>query len=336
VDNIIEGVYEILNFKGSELKITIRPEPKVEEEANLEIILNSHYAPKRNNKKLKKEAVLEKEESIPFPLNFIKEAQQELEDETYNEVWTVFDHDNHPARKQAFEEADKLINGKKVNVAFSSISFEYYLLLHFERIFCVFEKPECREPRSRNKKPFNCGTSVHENDCYGKKCIGGYARGKKYWENSKTSESLFPLIKEKLEIGFINSAWLRNESNLKEKDAEIYNRNPYINSDELVKRLTGFDDYSYNWISREIEYPFNNFNLKISDNKLIVTNNSNISIILNDNSLMLIDNNGNTVNIGTRIQLPPNNPVPIELLEESKSNNSYYQFSIDTIKIFFQ
>lgn len=62
----------------------------------------------------------------------------------YDEVWVFFDKDGHPKAKEAFEMARITeIDGKKINIAFSSRCFEYYLLLHFEPLYRAFEKSEC-------------------------------------------------------------------------------------------------------------------------------------------------------------------------------------------------
>lgn len=75
-----------------------------------------------------------------------------------------------------------------------------------------------------------------ENACHGEKCINGYARLKKYWNETKTSQSTFPLIEKRLKAGIINAKRLRIESNSKE-NCPIYDRNPYTNVDKLVCRL---------------------------------------------------------------------------------------------------
>ncbi len=116
-DLIIDGVYDI----GIEnCAITIRPEPKVEEGENTED--TGQPRRKRKTRRLKP-ANTEIEPDIPGipPLNWVLHGQKELEYGTFDEVWVVCDNDNHPARKEAFEEAEKEVKGKKVNIAYSSI-----------------------------------------------------------------------------------------------------------------------------------------------------------------------------------------------------------------------
>ncbi|WP_347082357.1 RloB family protein, partial [Bacteroides uniformis] len=60
------------------------------------------------------------------PLKWVLYARQILS-EGVDESWAVYDKDKHPKHEEALAEADKVIDGKKVNIAFSSRSFEYYL-----------------------------------------------------------------------------------------------------------------------------------------------------------------------------------------------------------------
>ena len=65
-----------------------------------------------------------------------------------------------------------------------------------------------------------------------------YARKKGYWQETKSSESTFPLVKDNLVKGIVNACRLRSESELKTREP-IYNRNPYTNVYILVGRLIG-------------------------------------------------------------------------------------------------
>ena len=87
------------------------------------------------------------------PLNWVKGGIDNLK--VYDEVWVFFDKDGHPKAKEAFEMARITeIDGKKINIAFSSRCFEYYLLLHFELIYRAFEKSEC------NGKTYSQGEKI--------------------------------------------------------------------------------------------------------------------------------------------------------------------------------
>ena len=61
---------------------------------------------------------------------------------------------------------------------------------------------------------------------------------KGYWQETKSSESTFPLVKDNLVKGIVNACRLRAESALKTAES-IYDRNPYTDVDILVGRLIG-------------------------------------------------------------------------------------------------
>lgn len=172
------------------------------------------------------------------PLKWVLYARQLLS-EGVDEAWAVYDKDEHPMHKEAFEEASKVVDGKFVNIAFSSRSFEYYLLLHFEYLYYAFAQTECGERIDGKKLIYECGTGKFpDKECNGKNCINGYARTRGYWTETKSDESTFPLVKDRLLIGLINACRLREQSN-SETDAPIYERNPYTDVDKLVGRLIG-------------------------------------------------------------------------------------------------
>lgn len=230
-DRIMEGRYPV-----EDMRITIRPEPKPDEQEGADEQPNK-LKPVRKQRLLRpaKKAVEGAVEGRP-PLKWVVEGQQELRDGTFNEVWVVFDNDNHPTKQEAFEKAEEVINDCQVKIGYSSIAFEYYLLLHFEAIYQEFEKSECREA----KKPIHCSSGEHPDDCYGVRCVGGYARSQGYWEDSKTETSVFPLVENRIRTAFWNAVWCRRESDHRAADIKKYDRNPYVTTDDLVKRLTGY------------------------------------------------------------------------------------------------
>lgn len=320
-DEIIIGNYQI-----GEVVITIRPEPIIDEIEKAP----STYKPKRAKRTLRKELTATDKAEIAGvpPLKWVLAGQEELRNGAYNEVWVVFDHDNHPARKEAFEKADEMIKGEKVRIAFSSRSFEYYLLLNFERLYYRFLKTECKTAGD-NKKPIYCGTYIHPADCNGKICINGYALIQGYWDNSKDNISLFPLIKNKLQLGFENCIWLRFESNKHESGTPIYDRNPYVTVDELVKRLTG---NSLILLENGATLHFKNITVTYKDKKIILENNSTQAEIIPKNSFLQVDHNGNRTKFGLRKLLIPGEKIDIELAKDQL----YFIFSFDNTSLMFE
>lgn len=205
-----------------------------------------------------------------------------------DESWAVYDKDEHPKHEEAMAEANKIIDGKKVNIAFSSRCFEYYLLLHFEYLYYGFEATECGERIKGKKQIYECGTGNNpDKDCDGKKCINGYARKHGYWMESKSSVSTFPLVKDKLLKGMINACRLRTESDSK-TDEPIYKRNPYMNVDILVGRLIGKETVSYG-----STYTFkdhgSDWSVRLDEKGLNLTNNKNGSEIFQKGMFIIYD-----------------------------------------------
>lgn len=313
-DRIIDGIYDI-----GDCEVIIIPKPIEPEE-----LAAPKFNPKRGNYyEGKKRKVLTKDEEgddekdkfiiekgYAVPLNWVKTARRNMEGAQADEAWAVFDKDGHPAMKEAFEEANTEINGKKVNIAFSSRSFEYYLLLHFEDIFEEFHATECGERMPNgNKKPFYCMHSKRKRDggCNGDKCINGYARKKKHWEESKTAESTFTLIEDKLNIGIVHAYWLRFIS--EQVDCRLeYERNPYVTVDRLVCRLTN------TWVTeatKECELEYTGKSLRIcvlENNTLVVRNLSEQTVIIPEDFFQILNcKNASLYSLNERKYLNPKN-----------------------------
>lgn len=327
---ILDGIYNI-----GDVVINIKPEPKSEEEDD-DVSESNHKPARKKRQTIPVDSKL-REVHAPLPLKWVLEGQQELEEGSSNEVWTVFDHDNHPARKEAFETAENKINGTKVQIAFSSISFEYYLLLHFEQINKRFNTSECRDKKNekaaKRKKAIECGTNIHEDDCNGEKCVGGYARMKNYWTNTKDQRSTFNLIKDKLEVGFENAAWLRFDSELKEMGVEQFDRNPYVTTDSLVKRLTN-EHRTWLWLPMDIDYTIDDFTIRIcSSNKVFITNNNqHRTKLIQENSIQRILQTNMREVCGSRLLIEAKGKK--ELLFD-KNNASWFILHMDNYNFMF-
>lgn len=180
------------------------------------------------------------------------------------------------------------MTGRSVNIAFSSRSFEYYLLLHFEYIYHCFQETECGERIKGNKHRYECGTGKNpDKDCDGKTCINGYARKQGYWKETKSSVSTFPLVADKLVEGLVNANRLRAESDAK-TDEPIYNRNPYTNADILVGRLIGKETVGYDHTYHYTEHGAD-WSVKFDENGLVITNHKNGSELFRKGMFVIYD-----------------------------------------------
>ncbi|MDC2175217.1 RloB family protein [Bacteroides thetaiotaomicron] len=171
------------------------------------------------------------------PLGLINEAISR-KDEGFDELWAVFDKDGYTKHEDAF----KLAKDNDINIAFSSIAFEEWVLMHFGRFSNKFDKSDCKNEK---EKYLECGSHKNDGDCSGERCVAGYMREHKLFSDYSKSayKSIYPFLENKTETAITNSAWLRfimREDIRKEKD-QLFNINPYTDVDVLVKRLTGYD-----------------------------------------------------------------------------------------------
>lgn len=133
---------------------------------------------------------------------------------------------------------------------------------------------------------YDCMTqTAKENACHGEKCINGYARLKKYWNETKTSHSTFPLIEKRLKAGIINAKRLRIESDNKEI-CPIYVRNPYTDVDKLVCRLihTKIISYGEECLFKDSK---DELFIKMYKSVIIVCNKSSHTVVIPDGLLKI-------------------------------------------------
>ena len=200
--------------------------------------------PDRNEDKPKSDAI-----------GLINEAIERINE--FDELWVVFDKDGYTKHKEAFE----LAKSKGINICFSSISFETWILLHFELNTDTFAKSE----NIINEKFIN---------------------NEKYFENySKSGDlSIFPNLESKTINAFINSSILKNFNKIHRSQIDIFYLNPYSDVDVLVKKLLEIDTcFDSCYLNQDIEY--NNISIKITNEKdKIVFNirNTNSALVLNE------------------------------------------------------
>lgn len=181
--------------------------------------------------------IMEEEDNYPFAITVYPDKELDKNPKTdaiglvnvaidckedFDELWVIFDKDGYTKHKEAFE----LAKENNINVAFSSISFESWVLLHFERSNMSFAKSaNIIDEKFRNNNRY----------------LEDYAKSGDY--------NLYPKIKDKTKKAFKNASWLRNWLNLNNPNYSIYEVNPYTDVDSLVKKLL-LDDCVYEY--REI------------------------------------------------------------------------------------
>lgn len=125
----------------------------------------------------------------------------------YDSVWVVVDKDYYYKHPEAYDLAEE----NDVRIAFSSISFEYWFLLHFGRFKIAFE-------RSRD--------------------LEKYLREHNYYKSYKKSHDHYTKLRPKTYKAIANAKWLRKEIDYQE-DVRPYHYNPFTNVDVLVEYLLG-------------------------------------------------------------------------------------------------
>jgi RloB-like protein len=172
------------------------------------------------------------------PYQLLEKAKNVLLDGSANFAWIVFDKDNHPKLQETFVDASTA----GVKIAFSSRSFEEWVLMHFQKSDIVFEATECKDEKS---KPINCGSAVVPN-CTPIECLTGHIRRNNLIPNysKKKTFDLFAAINFYTEVAFVNAAWLRYKFNasLNVPQPLLQTLNPYTDVDQLVFNLNGRND----------------------------------------------------------------------------------------------
>ncbi len=150
------------------------------------------------------------------PIEVVKEAISKQKEKInaenpFDQVWVLFDHD---LRHKEVIKACKLAKENKIKVCFSSIAFEYWYLLHFQKTCRAFQK------NSELIKEL-------------KKHYPDYTKSK--GAEAKDFNRLYPYLKDAM----ANSAWLRKEVQRNHDSALIHKckQNPWVEADVLIDTL---------------------------------------------------------------------------------------------------
>lgn len=250
--------------------------------------------PLKNARVIKKERSLNPGNTLQIingkpPLRWVETGIEALK--IYSEVWVLFDNDNHPAKKEAFDLAKKeRNNGKNLNIAFSSWSFEYFLLQHFEFLYHSFNHTEHRVHDvtcnccSANPQIGACDGIL--DDSNKPACISGYARNKGYWIDSKTTDV----------FGVIPNIWkgICNAHHVKwhtiqvdwglavDERRPLYDQNPYLDTYRIMLRLMNLKELDcFNSIETK-----DKLKISLDSSDLVIYNGSDRSYIVMPNNVV--------------------------------------------------
>ena len=183
---VCEGQTEKNYFEG----LKVSPEFREKNAIKLEVI-----NPKKNDAVgLVETAIRQKQAAI-------------IEGNAFEHVWVNLDKDRHANLSRAFDKCTD--NG--IGIAFSSIAFEYWFLLHFTKV----------------RKAFESGSELER-----------YLTSN-YWRNyHKTKLDHYKILREQLPEGLKNAPWLRDQMQEDFEEANgMHVLNPYVTVDKLVSDL---------------------------------------------------------------------------------------------------
>ena len=171
------------------------------------------------------------------PLGLIEVARELLIQEE-DEAWVVYDKDGYTKHDLAFELAKE---APKVNIAFSSVAFEHWVLLHFERSEKSYIKSKNVIEHLRNR---------------------GYLRN----YSKKNGYHLYPHLEKRTHIAIENAAWLRHRMyfSLQEAKGRYFEVNPYTTVDRLVGKLLNIQEKVI-WVNAKEDIHTNNLLMCVSN-----------------------------------------------------------------------
>jgi hypothetical protein len=137
-------------------------------------------------------------------------AAQKFREYKNDNLWVVFDKDGYTLHKEAFDLASKY----DVHIAFSSICFEYWILLHYEY----------------TTKAFSCCDQ-----------LVAYLKSRHNIKYEKSDQTIYKKTKQMLETAKGRARQCRDyQRQANSEDTAIYELNPYTNIDELICTIEEF------------------------------------------------------------------------------------------------
>lgn len=264
--------------------------------------------------------VLEIEDGVPQdPLGLVREALKIKNEEGHDEAWAVFDKDrelNQQIRINAFSFAAS----HGIKIAFSSIAFEHWVLLHFEKNNNTFARCDCE---SRGDVVCNCAGAI---------CVCGYLKTHYFPDYKKGSYKLYSGIKSKNLNALENSAWLRFQNRaLLSQLLEIqppYDLNPHTDVDLLVLKLLDLPQILFSQVG--ISKSLNGLEITvISRNgtvlQLSIRNNTRVGFIVNNACDFKIRDHQNNIyshHIPVPVQIAPTATAVVDINFNGIPNNN--------------
>jgi len=245
------------------------------------------------------------------PLGLVTTADKIRIEDGFDEAWAVFDKDR-PVDTRAITQAFQYAREHDVQICYSSIAFEHWVLLHFEKNQTAFGRSDCE---SRGE------TCV----CNGTICLCRYLRNHYLPAYQKASYLLYSVLSPYTNIAIENAAWLKQEcrENLSETlhIQEPFTLNPYSDVDILVQRLLNLEKIIFGAPNQT--FTISNLRLNITrrnNNSLavLITNGRGVTFVLNGHSDIKVKTADGT--------LHPHNIDTALLIEPDHSGTAYLTF----------
>lgn len=177
-----------------------------------EIYLKSYKSDDENRRRLSGVGIEIYKPKDHSPLGLLAEAKKRIKEAKrdkmpYEKVWIVFDRDGHANIPATFHEKQAV---NEIEIAFSVVCFEYWVLLHFEKTTRLFS------------------------DC---DSIGSYIR-QKYFPEYEKSRNNYHNLKDKINLAIENATWTtkQNQNDLND-GLKPYQLHAYTNVHELISFL---------------------------------------------------------------------------------------------------
>lgn len=312
---------------GLGYKITISPKPPIEKDKQEKT--EPTPAPKRGRRALKDVEDEPEYEFMPQegftsqPVSYVWEARDGLKNGQFDEAWAVFDRDGHASHEKAFEIANEKINGQNVRIAFSSVAFEVWVLLHFELNTTAFSKSHCRTGKNDYHQ---CGQGSDARDCHGANCPTGRLKGVGYVSiDTDIKDIPYKNLSPRSLTAIDNALELRRI--LYKNDIQIlpFEVNPYTSVDRLVFKILNLEK-DYKWTQFSKVYPNGiPFELSFDNNhelNIKFTNNSSSVVIIQPLFLKLVNIKGEEIEFLSRGVYQPGEEMQITI-----STNEFVEFN---------
>lgn len=177
-----------------------------------EIYLKSYKSDDENRRRLSGVGIEIYKPKDHSPLGLLAEAKKRIKEAKkdkmpYEKVWIVFDRDGHANIPATFHEKQAV---NEIEIAFSVVCFEYWVLLHFEKTTRLFS------------------------DC---DSIGSYIR-QKYFPEYEKSRNNYHNLKDKISIAIEHATSIakQNQNDLND-GLKPYQLQAYTNVHELISFL---------------------------------------------------------------------------------------------------